>query len=74
MRCFWVELRLGCSAMVPYFLFECWMLMCCLDCFRGRDSNRVEQRESVIEEERETLSGVISNFVTLFIVKLIFYK
>ena len=73
MRCFWVELRLGCSAMVPYFLFECWMLMCCLDCFRGRDSNRVEQRESVIEEERETLSGVISNFVTSFIINLIFY-
>ena len=64
---------LGNAAMVHYFLFERWMLMCCLDCFRGRDRNRVEQRESVIEEERETLSGVISNFVTSFINNLIFY-
>ena len=45
---------LGNAAMVHYFLFERWMLMCCLDCFRGRDRNRVEQRESVEEEERET--------------------
>ena len=61
----WWVVRLGCSAMVHYFLFERWMLMCCLDCFRGRDRNRVEQTESAEEEERETFELSCLNFEKL---------
>ena len=31
-------------------------MLLCLVCFRGRDSNKEEERERVLEEERETIN------------------